>query len=126
MASDERLTPHFLLSEFRCHDGSPVPPEAIPALRRLCQEVLEPLRAKFGPVTIVSGFRTPAWNRQVKGARSSRHLYTSFPGSPAADIKCRRGRPREWYAWLNERHGGGLGVYPSHVHVDQRTRRARW
>ena len=38
------------------------------ALRALCQHVLEPLRHRFGPIVISSGFRSAAVNRLVPGA----------------------------------------------------------
>ncbi|MFN8995828.1 MAG: D-Ala-D-Ala carboxypeptidase family metallohydrolase, partial [Pseudomonadota bacterium] len=37
------------------------------ALNLLCHEVLEKVRAEFGPVTVTSGFRSPAVNRAVEG-----------------------------------------------------------
>lgn len=38
------------------------------ALEALCQNVLEPLRHRFGPIVISSGFRSPAVNRLIPGA----------------------------------------------------------
>lgn len=43
-------------------------------LRRLCINILDPLRKELGPVTVSSGFRSPVLNRAVKGARNSQHL----------------------------------------------------
>lgn len=58
------LTPHFTLRELLHSDtairrGIANNPDAgqIAALRHLCLTILEPVRAKFGPVRITSGFR---------------------------------------------------------------------
>lgn len=120
------VSPHFASHEFDCHDGTLWPEWARPRLHRLVQGMLEPLRTEFGPVTIVSGYRTPGHNRRVGGARHSRHLWDSFPNEPAVDLRCRDGEPREWFQWLDRRRVGGLGLYASHVHVDLRGRHARW
>ena len=104
-----------------------MPPNASrDALQRLCRRGLEPLRESFGPVTITSGFRTPATNRAVGGASQSRHLYRSFPTEVAADVICRDGESWRWFEALDEWWPGGLGFYRSHIHVDVRPYRARW
>jgi uncharacterized protein YcbK (DUF882 family) len=123
----EWLSPHFRLIEFDGPGLSQVPEQAEFGLAYLCREVLEPLRSRFGPVTIISGYRTPGHNRQVGGARRSRHLYDTYPRTPGVDLECARLTPEDWYAFLNHRLSrGGLGVYRSHVHLDLRTTKARW
>jgi uncharacterized protein YcbK (DUF882 family) len=123
-----RVAPHFLLREFHCKDGTQVPAAAVPAVRRLAKEVLEPMRAKFGPCTVHSGFRTDAYNKRVGGKPGSRHQYHTYPSEPAADVTFQRGTPREWAAeaerFLSGR--GGIGTYPGFVHCDIRAVRARW
>ncbi len=37
--------------------------------------ILEPLEEQFGPLAILSGYRSPELNAAVKGARDSDHLY---------------------------------------------------
>ena len=53
-------------------DNSP-PDAAVVALRALCEAVLEPLRAHFGPIQISSGYRSPALNRRIGGVATSQH-----------------------------------------------------
>lgn len=48
--------------------------ELLKNLRRLCQEVLEPLRRSVGRITITSGYRCRRLNEAVGGARRSQHL----------------------------------------------------
>ena len=130
-----RLSPHFTIEEFDCRDGTPVPHRDYKGLEYLCRVMLEPLRAKYGTVTILSGFRTPSWNKKVGGASKSYHVYTIHDGNDeAADVRCARGTPDEWHRTLNwirnhERNGrGGLGLYQklNFVHVDLRDYGANW
>ncbi len=125
-----KLSAHFLLSEFHCKDAqrTPVPAAALPKLKRLVVDVLEPLRAQFGPCTVNSGFRTAAKNKQVDGKPKSWHRYDERgKRGVAADVKFQRGRPSEW-ADAAERllPNGGLGRYRTFIHVDNRPGRARF
>lgn len=121
-----RLTAHFTSEEFRCHDGTPAPHHSLGQLRSLCRDFLEPLRDEYGPVTIVSGYRTPEHNRRVGGAPRSYHVYQDERQGVAADVRCKGGTPRSWYRTLDRLSPGGLGSYIAHVHVDNRPGRARW
>lgn len=57
-------------------------PKEIENLRRLCNEVLQPIRNRYGkPIYITSSYRNPALNRAVNGSQTSQHLTGS-----AADI----------------------------------------
>jgi len=55
-------------------DNTP-PAEAVRALTRLVDEVLDPLReALGGPIYVTSGYRCRALNRAVGGAAHSQHM----------------------------------------------------
>jgi zinc D-Ala-D-Ala carboxypeptidase len=95
-------------------------------LRSLCQEWLEPLRDRFGRVTVHSGHRSAAWNRAVGGAPLSQHVYGEHGYGVAADVSCERGTPREWFEFLDRLGAPALGLYDTHVHVDNRRQHARW
>ena len=57
--------------------------EGVEKLKRLAVEILDPIRKKLGkPVHVGSGYRCPALNKAVKGAKNSQH--TQFE---AADIE---------------------------------------
>lgn len=131
----QRLSPHFVIEEFDCHDGTKVPAAAIPALKELCRDMLEPLREKYGSCTVLSGFRTTAYNAKIGGAPLSQHKYHDHPVSVAADLKFATGSVAEWaksarwrqdnkQAWTAKSRGG-CGDYPSQgfVHVDSGPRR---
>lgn len=85
-----RLTEHFKLSEFtnsstataRGIDNTPNE-QQIANLKRICEEILEPLRAFAGqPIIIGSGYRSPALNKAVGGVKNSQHMT-----GEAADIR---------------------------------------
>ena len=59
-------------------------PDNVVAIANLVTNVLQPVRDKLGfPMTITSGYRSPALNRLVGGESTSQHLK-----GEAADIQC--------------------------------------
>ena len=58
------------------------PAEIVNNLELLCKNILDPLREKCGAITVTSGYRSPALNKAVKGAKSSQHTK-----GQAADIR---------------------------------------
>ena len=81
-----RLSAHFSLFEMtatnRKVENTPSI-EAIVNLCRLCNEVLEPARKKYGhPIKVTSGYRSPKLNDLVGGVKTSRHL-----AGQAADLR---------------------------------------
>ena len=99
-----KLTKHFTLVEFtrsstakaRGIDNT-VPDKLIPALRNLCERVLEPLREQVRePVIISSGYRSPALNRAVGGSNTSQHMKGEACDIWHADIQTLR----KWFEML--------------------------
>ena len=120
-------SPNFSYAEFDCHNGEKVPAHAKAGLDALCTDVLEPLRAKYGPCTVLSGYRPPAYNASIGGATNSYHLYTEGR-PPAADVTFGKGSPSDWAATAAENGADGIGTYEgsNFVHVDQRGYTSRW
>ena len=119
---------NFSLAEFASKDGVATPGGAIGNIQ-VVMDQLEVLRAELGgePITIVSGYRSPAHNTSVGGVARSQHLCGT-----AADIRVANHTPAEVHAAIERliaagrMRQGGLGLYGSFVHYDTRGTRARW
>lgn len=69
-----------------------LPKDLLPNVENLITEVLDPLREWYGkPITINSGFRSPALNKAVGGSATSDHMQGRAAditgGSPAENKK---------------------------------------
>ena len=78
---DEQLSKHFTLWEMmrsgtavRMNIKNVPDEQEKEALRQLCQHVLEPLRCRYGAITITSGYRCLRLNRAVGGVPMSQHM----------------------------------------------------
>lgn len=129
------MSKYFNAIEAACHDGTYVPPEYLGNFDRVASQADIIRQFHGGPVLIVSGYRTPAWN---KGAKDSQHLTAS-----ALDIRpvvaeweklpaqARTLHVREFYLLILGllRKGalplvGGIGYYSAKwVHIDVREKK---
>ena len=123
----DRLTPNFVLREFRCKDGTDVPDDLMDNVKLLCEN-LQVLRDHIGkPIRVISGYRSPKYNRRIGGARRSQHMLAK-----AADIKVSGMTPSEVKEVIvqlikeGKMHKGGIGLYTTFTHYDVRGRNARW
>ena len=119
-----QLTPNFNVSEFACKDGTPAPKANYDAMRRLAKNILEPMRAKFGPCQINSAYRHRAYNARIGGASQSYHIYDLRPSCAATDVTFAEGTPAQWAAEARRLGAGGVGSYASFVHIDNGPARA--
>ena len=119
------LSKNFSRSEFACKGtnccghSAPIQPELISALQALRNQLNLPL-------SITSGFRCNRHNDSVGGAARSFHTL-----GMAADVACPEEMTAEDLAQAAETiaafQQGGIGIYPSWVHLDVRTTgKARW
>lgn len=117
---DSQAAPHFKVREFACKDGS----DPVFVSPRLA-DVLEAIRTHFGaPVTITSGYRTPAHNAATRGSSPrSQHLY-----GLAADIQVEGAVPDAVAAYAETLlpDAGGIGIYDTFTHIDVRSQKNRW
>lgn len=80
----------------------------------ILKQRLSQIRAKFGPVRVVSTFRKGA---RVRGT-GRRSLHASCR---AIDFHPPRGKYKQVASWLKANHGGGVGTYSCkmrHIHID--------
>lgn len=122
-----KLEENFSLHEFRCKDGTDVPEDLIENVKKLAKN-LQILRNHIQrPITIMSGYRTPDYNKKCGGAKRSQHLLAT-----AADIIVSGMTSLEVRDIViklikdGEMDSGGVGIYPTFVHYDVRGRNARW
>lgn len=123
------LTPNFTRAEYRCHDsqGSEVWGVLKYRARQHCFQ-LERFRHAVGDksMPILSGYRTPAYNRQIGGASQSRHMSgdaTDF----STTVLNRIGTVKFFSVADVIFRDDGVGRYPSGSgHLDSRGYRARW
>ena len=123
----EQLSKNFKKSEFRCNDGSEVPDDLMDNLRDLVEN-LQIIRDTIGePVRVISGYRSPKYNKKIDGAKRSQHMKAK-----AADIVIRGMKPIEVHSAIIKliKEGkikkGGVGLYKYFVHYDVRGFNARW
>lgn len=121
------LTKNFDITEFSCNDGTPVPAELLPNVKKLAEQ-LQILRDYLGEgIHINSGYRTPAYNKKVGGKPNSYHMKAM-----AADITVKSKSPKQVAAIVEKLINsgdlkiGGIGLYKGFLHLDTRQQKARW
>lgn len=104
-----RLSPNGLLKQRESVDVACLKPSLV--------RVLKTIERRFGKkVVITSGYRSPTYNRRVRGAKNSQHMYCA-----AADIQVPGVSKWELANYARTMQGrGGVGTYchTSSVHVD--------
>ena len=114
-----RLAAHFTVSEFASKDGA----DEVKIDLLLVQH-LETIRQHFGkPVTVNSGYRTPAHNAAVGGVKDSYHVK-----GMAADICVQGVKSKDVAQYAESLKIGGIGWYEksNFVHIDTRSGCVRW
>jgi len=115
--SYEHLTTNFTTGEFLVSSSYPELVKdvklfywQVDKLYYLCAFLLQPLRDKFGPVVITSGYRPPELNAKVGGVPTSQHARCEAvdfvtPDTDAAEVYewiLKRGWPGEIILYLKE------------------------
>lgn len=100
-----QITKNFSLAEFTASDTAtkenidnrlPDNGEDL-NIKHLCVYLLQPLRDKFGSMTINSGYRCQALNKAVGGAKTSQHLT-----GKAADVIFNKAKLIDVWNYLND------------------------
>lgn len=125
----KKLTPNFSTDEFEVTSTvlvNELPRKYVPRVLSLCTAILQPIRDRFGPVTITSGYRCEEVNQLVGGSSSSQHLTAEAcdfhcPGQPTYDVWDYIVRmvgmdwPVDQAIWYKETTG--------HIHISHTTRK---
>jgi N-acetylmuramoyl-L-alanine amidase len=91
---------------------------------RMLDEIRHRLNAKC---TILSAYRSPAYNSCVGGENASLHMKYN-----AIDFRCVSGTPSQWHTVATAARAsaahfkGGIGKYSSFIHIDTRGHNANW
>lgn len=105
MNRNEKLSDHFTFGELirsataerKGIDNTP-PDEIIPKLKRLCTEILEPIRHHYGvPFRPNSGYRSNALNSEIGGSSRSQHCL-----GEAVDIEIAGVSNYDLAKWIND------------------------
>ena len=128
----DKISKHFSRHEFKCRCGKCHFEAVDIELVKVLEKLREYFRNKGGQdrrVRILSGWRCPERNRQVGGAKHSRHIRGIAADFQVYDAKTgEKVSPQEIYDYLNHMYPDkyGLGVYDVFNHLDMRQNRARW
>jgi zinc D-Ala-D-Ala carboxypeptidase len=102
------LSPHFTFDELTRTGQTALQDsnrkeasQYLQALTDLCSQLLEPVRARFGPVSIHSAFRGPSVNAAIGGSKTSQHMK-----GEAADFHCPGATLDQVMRWIV--HDSGL------------------
>lgn len=115
----------FNEKEFVCRCCGGLPPYAKENIEALVENVLDPLRERYGkPIVVNSGYRCPKHNKEVGGATNSQHMK-----GEAADIRPTTNCPnytndlkRLRQLIIESRNFDQLIVYPTFLHVSWKRR----
>lgn len=109
-ALTDKLSPHFTFGEMtttshrRFLDENRKPSEStVEALKVLCNDLLEPVRDRFGPVIIHSGYRCQKLNNAVGSHPGSQHLH-----GQAADFHVVGYDLLDVWNWIKDESGFGV------------------
>ena len=111
-----KISRHFNLQEFQC-----------PCCKRVIlhsELLLKIIKLRLlikEPIYINSGYRCISENSKVGGVPKSFHLF-----GMAADISVRTISISEFFYFAEKAKFGGIGIYPTFLHVDVRQVKARW
>lgn len=122
-----QLSKNFVLSEFHCRDGTPVPAIFYANLNTLVFN-LQILRHHVNkPIIVTSGWRSIEYNTLIGGSKKSQHLIAK-----GGDLKVPGMEPPTLYNIIDDlikdehMKPGGLGLYDTFVHYDVRGQNVRW
>jgi hypothetical protein len=92
-----QLSPHFTDAELGVAGQDS---RLLTSAQYLCNTLLEPIRAQFGPVRVHDGYRSPEHNAAVGGKPTSWHQFNGTES--AADFDCTLASFKDVFYWICE------------------------
>ena len=98
-----QLTNNFTLAELcksqtalrKNIDNLPKDPDVVAKMQTLAEKILQPIRDKFGPTVINSGYRCKKLNTAIGGSKKSQHCF-----GEAADVEVPTLSNRDLAEWI--------------------------
>jgi len=98
-----QLTDNFSLAELcksqtalrKDIDNLPKDPDIVSKMQTLAEKILQPIRDKFGPTVINSGYRCKKLNTAIGGSKKSQHCF-----GEAADVEVPTLSNRDLAEWI--------------------------
>jgi uncharacterized protein YcbK (DUF882 family) len=114
---------YFRPEEMSCKDGTPYP--EVWALRlAILFSVLDRIRERRNrPMRVISGYRTPEYNRKRGGAKDSQHVMGRAADVTDGDVDGLHDEVMSMIAANELDEVGGVGRYDGWIHIDTRPRK---
>ena len=104
-AEDIRVAQNFTLPELIKSStadrmgisNEPATDQVLVNLTNVANHILQPVRDKFGPIRVNSGYRGPDLNKAVGGSKTSQHC-----NGEAADFECSKVGNNELAEWVKD------------------------
>jgi uncharacterized protein YcbK (DUF882 family) len=122
-----QLTKNFTLEEFKSKDGAAFPLDVIKNIKELVINLQIIRDTVKSPLQITSGYRSPAHNKKVGGAKDSQHMKGT-----ASDLIPKTISTKELHDTIKRLMDegkikqGGLKNYGGFVHYDIRGKYVTW
>lgn len=101
---DTNCSKHFKFSQMKykpTQTGNFTPAQIACNWQKLCQNILDPIKDAGFPITISSGYRSPAFNASIGGSNTSDHCYAC-----SADIQLLNGdaveNAKKLFKWIGK------------------------
>lgn len=101
---DTNCSKHFRFSQMKykpVQTGSSSPAQIACNWQKLCQNILDPIKDAGFPITISSGYRSPAFNASIGGSNTSDHCFAK-----SADIQLLNGdaveNAKKLFKWIGK------------------------
>lgn len=121
-----KLTQNFDTNEiFKGSRSGKIAPHDMNKALRLCRNLLQPVRDRYGAVIISSGKRSKTHNNDVGGSKTSDHLF--YAECAAVDFTLKEsGENKLAYTWIAQNCGGAIPEFGQLIAYIDEQGEVRW